>query len=95
VADELVTIEATERTGTGKGYCRKARKAGKLPANLVSKGTSKLIEFDPKFLSKAYKSEGRFFNLKFGGETRKVHIQELQIDAIKRTPYHVDLVYAD
>lgn len=89
----LITIEATVRTGTGKSYNRKLRKAGKLPAVILDKGKTTLIEFDPKMLSKAYLSS-KTFSLKMAGTSRTVKIHELHVDAVSRAPLHVDLVFA-
>lgn len=90
---DLVTIEAVLREQTGKEYARKLRKAGKIPANLIGKGKATSLELDPKWLGKAYKA-GKQFNLTFNGETKLVKIHEVHLDAIKRTPLHVDLMYA-
>lgn len=88
---ELVTIEAEPRTGTGKGVARKLRRSGKIPGNIIGKAKSTPIELDPKWLSKAWQS-GRKFNLVFQGETKVVKIHELQLNAVKRAPLHVDLM---
>ena len=90
---DLVTIEGFERKGVGKGYCRKIRAKGLVPANLLEKGTSKLLEIDPKWLSKAWKS-GKTFNLKMGAQELNVSIKELQVSPTKRTVVHVDLMPA-
>lgn len=90
--DALITIEATNREKTGKGHNRKLRKAGKIPANLLVKGQATSIELDPKWLSRAYKT-GKRFNLAYNGATKTVIIKELQIDAVKRTAVHCDLMY--
>lgn len=88
-----LTIQATTRTGTGKSYTHKLRRAGKVPAVLLEKGKSTLLELDPKYLSKAWKSGERKFNLDFNGKTATVKIHELQVDPVKRTCVHVDLMY--
>ena len=89
---ELITIEGSLRTGRGKGYARRLRAAGKIPANILNKQQATAIELDPKFLSVAWKS-GKKFNLVLKGETKTVSIKELQIDVVKRSPLHVDLMY--
>jgi len=89
---DLVTISAEKREEKGKGYCRKLRAKGLIPANIIGKAASTSIELDPKWLSKAWKS-GKQFNLELGGETKLVKIQELQLNAVKRTAVHVDLMY--
>jgi len=94
-ASAEVTIEATVRTQGGKGYSRKLRKAGKLPAVLNHQGKSTLIEFDPKLLSKAWQSPEHKFKLTLNGTTRAVKVTDLQVHAVKRTAIHCDLTYAD
>lgn len=89
---DLVTIEATRREVKGKNNCRKLRSAGLIPANLLDKSGALSLQLDPKWLPKAWKS-GKQFNLTFEGKTRLVKIQELQINAVKRTALHVDLMY--
>lgn len=93
MSENLVTIEAAVREQTGKEYARKLRKAGKIPANLIEKGKSTNLELDPKWLGKAYK-DGKQFNLLLNGETKLVKIQEVHLDAVKRVPLHVDLMFA-
>lgn len=88
-----VTIEAVSRTGTGKSYTNKLRRAGKVPGVLLEKGKSTLIELDPKLISKAWKSNERKFSLVFNGKTTPVKIHELQIDPVKRYCVHVDLMH--
>ncbi len=89
---ELVSIEATIRTETGKGPARRARKAGKLPAALHTKGKVTLLNINPKWLSKACKTQAREFNLVLDGKTQKVKVQELHVCPVKRTALHVDLL---
>lgn len=87
-----IEISATKREQTGKGYARKLRKRGLIPAVLLEKGNSTNLELDPKLLSKAYNCEGRRFELKLDdNSTRTVTIKELQLDPVKRWAIHVDL----
>ncbi len=92
MSEELVKIEASPREVTGKSHTRKLRKSGRIPGVLLDKGKSILLEFDPKWLGKAYKN-GRQFELTFQGVTRVVKVVELQVDPVKRAALHVDLVY--
>ena len=89
-----VSIEAALRTGTGKSYTRKLRKAGKIPAVLLENGKSTTLELDPKLLPKAWKSGDRKFNMVLEGKTVAVKIQELQVDPVRRSALHVDLMKA-
>jgi large subunit ribosomal protein L25 len=86
-----ITIEATERTQSGKGNSRKLRKAGKVPAVLNHKGQSTKLEMNPKLLSKAWLNNDKMFNLSVNGQTKKVKITELQVHPVTRIAFHVDL----
>lgn len=86
-----ITIEATVRSRSGKSYTHALRRSGRIPAVLNHKGQSTLLELDPKLLSKAWKDNGRQFNLEFQGTSKKVRITELQLDPVKRLALHVDL----
>jgi ribosomal protein L25 (general stress protein Ctc) len=88
------TIEASHRTGTGKGYNNKLRRGGKVPAVFLNNGKSTLLELDPKLLPKAWKQGGRKFNMVLDGKTTPVKIHELQVDPVKRFCLHVDLMNA-
>ncbi len=92
MSEEFVTIEALPRDTRGKSHAKKLRRSGRLPGVLLDKGQSHTLEFDPKWLHKAMKSDKQF-NLVFNGQTKLVRIQELQLDHVKRVPLHVDLVY--
>lgn len=93
MSEELVTIEGSAREPAGKSQARKLRKSGLIPAVILDKGKTHNLQLDPKWLHKANKAEGKVFNLTFQGSTRKVKIQELQLDHVKRVPLHVDLMY--
>ena len=88
----MIKIEATARTGTGKSYTRKIRKAGKIPAVILQQGKTTLIEFDPKLLPKAY-AAAKTFSLVFNGTTKTVKIHEMHVDPVSRAAQHADLVY--
>lgn len=92
----LVTIEAEQRTETGKTFARRLRRQGKIPANLLGgvKGST-LLQLDYKLLSKAWKSSEKQFNLSLAGNLKNVRIQELQFDPVKRLPLHVDLMLVE
>jgi len=89
-----VTIDANLRTGTGKSYTNKLRRAGKIPAVMLEGGKATNLELDPKLLPKAWKLGGRKFNMVLDGKTIPVKIQELQLDPVKRHALHVDLMKA-
>ena len=92
MSEELVKISAKRRTETGKGAARKIRHSGWIPGSLLGE-VDGMVTLDPKWLSKAWKTEGKTFLLCLEGEeAKKVKIQELQLHAAKRQALHVDLI---
>lgn len=95
MSEQLVTIDGkvrTEAAQLGKGYCRKLRAQGKVPGNILDKAKSTPIELEAKLLSKAWQADKQF-NLNLDGKVSAVRIQELQLNAVKRSAVHVDLMY--
>lgn len=92
MSEELLKIDGKLRSATGKGVCRRLRAEGKIPGNILEKAKSTPIELESRLLSKAWKS-GKQFSLNLDGQERMVKIQELQINPVKRTALHVDLMY--
>ena len=88
---EQIKIEGRLRDWTGKGPARRLRATGWIPGVIIGQGKSTSIELDPKWLSKAWKSENKEFELDLNGEVKKARIHELQINPVKRTALHVDL----
>lgn len=89
---QQLTIAATRRVKTGKGYARKLRRAAKLPGIILERGKSTAIELDPKLLGKVWQS-GKRFVLQLDGSAHQARLHDVQIDAVKRTPLHVDIMY--
>lgn len=85
------------RTSTGKGISRKLRAAGRIPGIVYGRGMEPVaISLEPKALNAAIAGEGGLNNLitlEGGGDLDKVVVivAEIQRDAIKRIPEHVDL----
>ncbi|MBC60911.1 MAG: hypothetical protein CMP11_00480 [Zetaproteobacteria bacterium] len=90
--EKELTIEAARRSETGKSYNRKLRAKGLIPGNIYKEEKSEMIELDPKWLSKAWKN-GKKFNLSIDGQIKPVVIKELQINPVKRSAVHVDVMY--
>lgn len=88
----MVKIEASVRKDITKRQTRILRKTGKIPGNILEAGKSTAIELDPKWLSKAWQN-GKKFQLLLGDVEKTVMIKELQLNPIKRTAVHVDLMY--
>ncbi|WP_040610292.1 50S ribosomal protein L25/general stress protein Ctc [Oceaniovalibus guishaninsula] len=97
MAGETPDIQAMERTGTGKGAARQARRDGYVPGIVYGGGTDPLpINLPYNALIKHLKA-GRFlstlFNLKVEGhEDVRVICRNVQRDVVKDLPTHVDLM---
>ena len=87
-----LTIAATRREKTGKGYARQLRRAEQLPGVILERGKSTAIELDPKLLGKVWQG-GKRFVLQLDGKAHQARLHDVQIDAVKRTPLHVDIMY--
>ncbi|TNF59111.1 MAG: 50S ribosomal protein L25/general stress protein Ctc [Rhodobacteraceae bacterium] len=97
MAGEIPDLVAQERTGTGKGAARQARRAGMVPG-IVFGGEKEPLPINIPFnaLLKRLKA-GRFkatlFNLKVEGhEDVRVVCRDVQRDVVKDLPVHVDFM---
>ncbi|TQS71742.1 50S ribosomal protein L25/general stress protein Ctc [Rhodobacteraceae bacterium] len=97
MAKEIETIEATVRTGTGKGAARAARREGQVPGIVYGDGKEPVaLNFDHnKLLTRLRK--GRFmstlFNLKVEGhDDVRVICRGVQKDVVKDLPTHIDFM---
>ena len=97
MAEETPNLEAIERTGTGKGAARQARRDGMVPGVVYGGGKNPLpIQIPRNVLLKKLK-EGRFlstlFNLKVDGhEDVRVICRDVQRHVVKDLPTHLDLM---
>ncbi|MCO8145013.1 50S ribosomal protein L25/general stress protein Ctc [Rhodovulum tesquicola] len=97
MAGEIPDLFATERTGTGKGAARQARREHFVPGIVYGGGAEPLpINLKYNELLKRLKA-GRFlstlFNLKVEGhEDVRVICRGVQRDVVKDLPIHVDLM---
>ena len=97
MANEIPDLIATERTGTGKGAARQARREGLVPGVVYGGGADPVtvnLDFN-KLLQKL--KQGRFlqtlFNLKVEGhEDVRVICRGIQRDVVKDLPTHIDLM---
>ncbi|MBN9887875.1 50S ribosomal protein L25/general stress protein Ctc [Salipiger abyssi] len=97
MAGEIPDLVALERTGTGKGAARQARRDGMVPG-IVFGGEGEPLPIQVPFneLLKRLKA-GRFkstlFNLKVDGhEDVRVICRDVQRDVVKDLPTHFDLM---
>ncbi|MBB95932.1 MAG: 50S ribosomal protein L25/general stress protein Ctc [Rhodobacteraceae bacterium] len=97
MAGEIPDLVALERTGTGKGAARQARRDGLVPGIVFGGDKEPLaINLDFNALLKRLK-DGRFkstlFNLKVEGqEDVRVICRDVQRDVVKDLPTHVDFM---
>jgi len=97
MAGKIPDLEATVRTGTGKGAARQARRENLVPGVVYGGGTDPLpINIPFNVLYKRLKA-GRFlstlFNLKVEGhDDVRVICRDVQRDVVKDLPTHLDLM---
>ncbi|QFS83788.1 50S ribosomal protein L25 [Roseivivax sp. THAF40] len=97
MAGEIPDLHALERTGTGKGAARQARRDGMVPGIVFGGDTDPLpINIPYNALIKRLKA-GRFkatlFNLKVEGhDDVRVICRDVQRDVVKDLPTHFDLM---
>ncbi|WP_323767418.1 50S ribosomal protein L25/general stress protein Ctc [Marinovum sp.] len=97
MAGEIPDLIAQERTGTGKGAARQARRDGMVPGIVFGGETDPLpIQVPFNVLLKRLKA-GRFkstlFNLKVEGhDDVRVICRDVQRDVVKDLPTHLDLM---
>lgn len=99
MAKSVLNVET--RVRTGKGGSRKVRQDGLVPAVVYGKGVEALnLRLDPKALQKAVATEAGWntlITLKGDGpfDGLVVILKDMQIDAIRRNPMHVDFLAID
>ena len=99
MAKSVLNVET--RVRTGKGGSRKVRQDGLVPAVVYGKGVEALnLRLDPKALQKAVATEAGWntlITLKGDGpfDGLVVILKDMQIDAIRRNPKHIDFLAID
>lgn len=99
MAGQIMDLNATVRTGTGKGAARQARREGYVPGIVYGDGKDPQpinVDFN-KLLTRLRR--GRFlstlFNLKVEGqEDVRVICRSVQRDVVRDMPTHIDLMRA-
>lgn len=97
MAKEIPDLQATVRTGTGKGAARQARRDGLVPGIVYGDGKEPVsINMNFNYLLKRLK-QGRFlstlWNLKVEGQDDvRVICRSVQRDVVKDMPTHVDFM---
>ncbi|SDE38878.1 50S ribosomal protein L25/general stress protein Ctc [Ruegeria marina] len=97
MAGEIPDLVALERTGTGKGAARQARRDGMVPG-IVYGGDKEPLPINIQFnkllkMLKAGRFKSTLFNLKVDGhEDVRVICRNVQRDVVKDLPTHLDLM---
>jgi large subunit ribosomal protein L25 len=93
IMSDKLTLTAEARTEFGKGFARRARMAGKIPAVLYGHGSDPLHVVLPGHETMlALKHSNALFTIKFGDDTHLAVAKDVQRNAVKRTIDHVDLL---
>jgi large subunit ribosomal protein L25 len=97
MAGEIPDLEVLERTGTGKGAARQARRAGMVPGIVFGGDADPLpinIPFNKLFkMLKAGRFKSTLFNLKVEGhDDVRVIFRDVQRHVVKDLPTHVDFM---
>ncbi|MEX0281112.1 MAG: 50S ribosomal protein L25/general stress protein Ctc [Arenibacterium sp.] len=97
MAGEIPDLIAQERTGTGKGAARQARRDGMVPGIVFGGDADPLpinIPFNKLFKQlKAGRFKSTLFNMKVEGhEDVRVICRDVQRDVVKDLPTHVDFM---
>lgn len=89
MANYQLTVE--ERAQTGKGYARKLRADGKIPAVIYGSGKEAThIELAVREVERALSSSGSLIDLNLQGTTRTVIVKDIHREPVRATLQHVD-----
>jgi large subunit ribosomal protein L25 len=90
---DLLTLTAEARTEFGKGFARRARVAGKIPAVLYGHGTDPVHVFLPGHETMmALKHSNALLTIMIDGKPELTIAKDVQKDVVRRTIAHVDLL---
>ncbi|MFY2557068.1 50S ribosomal protein L25/general stress protein Ctc [Corallococcus terminator] len=97
MSDNKNTLEAKSREGSGKGFARKLRAQGVVPAVVYGKHlkTPVHISVDPKAVRAAINTPHKFntvIQLKLAGGDQQVLLKDYQMDPVTRDILHVDFI---
>lgn len=90
---DLLTLTAEPRTEFGKGFARRARVAGKIPAVLYGHGSDPVHVFLPGHETMmALKTSNALLTIMIDGKPELTIAKDVQKDVVRRTIAHVDLL---
>ncbi|MFJ3957600.1 50S ribosomal protein L25/general stress protein Ctc [Arthrobacter sp. NPDC090010] len=86
-------LETELRTEFGKGYARRARAAGKIPAVVYGHGAEPLhVNLPGRATTLAVRVSNALLNLVIDGEEHLTIVKDIQRDPIKQIIEHIDLL---
>jgi large subunit ribosomal protein L25 len=94
---EMKELTIKRREGTGKGFAKRLRREGVVPAVLYGGAAPEPVTIDPKAVLRmihGHEGSTQLLTLKFDGESAGVRmaiIRELQFDPVSERLLHVDL----
>ncbi|WP_062296521.1 50S ribosomal protein L25/general stress protein Ctc [Demequina maris] len=92
MSDQL-TLAAEKRTEFGKGYARRARAAGKIPAVLYGHGTDPVHVLLPGHETMmALKHSNALLTIELDGSSELAIAKDVQVEPVRRLIEHVDLL---
>lgn len=91
-----IQLTATERKDFGKGYARRIRAVGDIPAVIYGKGKEpKHVTLPGHETTLAVRNKDAVLVLNIAGEQVKAHVQDIQRHPIRPELQHIDLLYVD
>jgi large subunit ribosomal protein L25 len=93
--DASIILNAKARAERGKNAARRMRAAGEVPVTVYGGGSDPVTgSVNKREFAAHIRAHGRtgLFNLDFDGQTSPVKIADVQIDPIKSTLVHIDLM---
>ena len=89
-------IVAEPRVDFGKGYARRARVAGKIPAVIYGNGAEpKHVTLPGHETTLAVRQADAVLAIEVEGETIKARVQDIQRHPIRPELQHIDLLFVD
>lgn len=90
---DALTLTAEARTEFGKGFARRARAAGKVPAVIYGHGTDPVhVTLPAHDTALALKHANALLTIKLGSDETLAIAKDIQRDPVKRIIEHVDLI---
>ncbi|MFC6152726.1 hypothetical protein [Nocardioides yefusunii] len=95
MAAVIETIVAEARTEFGKGFARRVRAAGRIPAVFYAAGGEAThISLPQHATTMSLRADKTKLEVEIDGTLKNFSVKEIQVDPIRRVIVHLDLVAA-